>query len=979
MSSGARRPILILLSIAALGATCYGGWRLRETWRYQSALASIHDDVRAGLHATAARKLAELLTWKPDSDEARYLLGLCEKARGRVQAASQAWERVPSDSKFAAPAIRGLAALQVDQGRLADAERLLTLALKDPRVDGFELRRFLAPLYWQEGRPLAARQQLEANWERLNQAGRGGSEQAIEVVRLHIALSVGMSSIEENRSFLERAGRLAPADDRVWLGKANLATRLGEFDEAARWLGQCLERRPDDCSVWRARLEWALAAQRPAEASAALAHLPVESTMPWQVHKLAAWFAARRGDVTAEGRALERLIEANPDDTAPLDRLAELAIRAGQSARAAELRRRKTELDQIRTQYQNAFRRDQTVRDAEEMARLAEQLGRFFEAKVFVTVAASNGTPARDLAAALKRLQARGDSPAGPSSTLAEALGAEAQGALSTGVAVTSGALPSNSGASVQFQDDASAAGLIHVFDNGETSIHQIPEVSAGGIGLIDFDGDGWLDVYVLQGGPFPPPEMAAGSGDRLFRNRGNGTFEDVTRSAGLPLRSTGYGHGVAVGDIDNDGRPDLFVTRWRSYTLYRNQGDGTFRDVTVDAGLSGERDWPTSAAFADLDNDGDLDLYVCHYLKWDAVHPRLCKDSAGAAYISCDPRSSVAVPDHLFRNDGGRFTDVTAQAGVVDRDGRGFGVVAVDVDGDNRIDLFVANDLSANYLWRNQGGFRFEEQGLLAGVACNAHGGNQAGMGVAAGDVDGDGRPELAVTNFYNEATSLFLNLGGGQFADHTAAAGLALPTRDLLGFGIAFLDANNDGWLDLMTANGHVNDYRPAIPYAMPAQLLFGGPGGRFSDVSARAGSPFLTPHIARGLAIGDLDNDGRADAVMVAHNEPLVYFHNRTSGGHFIVLALEGTASNRDGVGARVVVEAGGSRQVAQRLGGGSFLSASDPRLLFGLGKATHVDRVEVRWPSGRVDRVGTLEADRAYRVREGDPKPIALRGW
>ena len=288
-------------------------------------------------------------------------------------------------------------------------------------------------------------------------------------------------------------------------------------------------------------------------------------------------------------------------------------------------------------------------------------------------------------------------------------------------------------------------------------------------------------------------------------------------------------------------------------------------------------------------------------------------------------------------------------------------------------MDLFVANDRSANYLFHNLGRFRFEEQGLIAGVACNAHGSNQAGMGVAAGDVDGDGRPDLAVTNFFDESTTLFHNLGGGQFADHTAAIGLAAPSRDRLGFGIAFLDVNNDGRLDLMTANGHVNDYRPEIPYAMPVQLLIGGPGGWLTDVTARAGPPFLVPHLGRGLAIGDLDNDGRVDALMVADNEPLVYLHNRTAGGHFLTIALVGTKSNRDGVGARVIVEAAGSRWVSQRLGGGSFLSASDPRLHFGLGPATRIDRLEVRWPSGQVDSFQNLDADKGYRFREGDPKP------
>ena len=489
--------------------------------------------------------------------------------------------------------------------------------------------------------------------------------------------------------------------------------------------------------------------------------------------------------------------------------------------------------------------------------------------------------------------------------------------------------------------------------------------MASGGVGLIDYDGDGFLDVYCVQGGHFPPrgtafqavnedhgqdarappprgtafqavneghgqdaratpdhgqdaratPDhgLADGTspGDRLYRNRGNGTFEDVTSRSGIAAMPRGYGHGVAVADYDNDGRPDLFVTRWRSYALYRNRGDGTFEDATRAAGLDGVRDWPTSAAFADLDNDGDLDLYVCNYGEWDPEHPLICKDPSGTIVMTCDPRRIRSLPDHLFRNDRGRFVNVTDEAGIVDRDGRGFGVVAADLDDDGRVDLFVANDSTANFLFRNKGGFRFEEIGHESGVAANAGGGYQAGMGVACGDVDGDGRLDLAVTNFYGESTTLFLNLGQGLFADHTAAAGLAAPSRHRLGFGVAFLDADNDGRLDLMTANGHISDQRPMFPYAMTPQLFVGGADGRLSDVSAGAGPPFQRLFVGRGLAVGDLDNDGLPDALMIAQNEPIAFFRNRTRAprGHFLVLHLEGTRSNRDAVGARVVVHAGG----------------------------------------------------------------------
>jgi hypothetical protein len=434
-----------------------------------------------------------------------------------------------------------------------------------------------------------------------------------------------------------------------------------------------------------------------------------------------------------------------------------------------------------------------------------------------------------------------------------------------------------------------------------------------------------------------------------------------------------GYGHGVAVGDYDNDGHPDLFVTRWGSYALYHNRGDGRFEDVTASAGLAGDRDWPTSSAFADFDGDGDLDLYVCHYLTWDAENPEVCRSPASGRVTVCEPARFAARPDHLFRNDGGRFIDVTKEAGIVDTDGRGLGVIAADFDEDGRLDLFVANDDTANFLFLNRGGMKFEEAGQASGVAASGGGGYRAGMGVARGDLDGDGRPDLAVTNFFGESTTFYQNLGGGLFTDRTAAIGLAAPSRYRLGFGIAFLDADDDGRLDLLTVNGHIVDERPEIPYAMPAQLMLGGADARLADVSAAAGPPFQVPRLGRGLAVGDLDDDGRVDAIVVGHEGPVAYFHNMGPGGHSITIRLEGTKSNRDAVGARLMLEADGRRQVADRLGGGSYQSASDPRLRFGLGAATRVDTLEVRWPSGRVDRFLRLPADAAYLVREGEAVP------
>ncbi|MGP0069621.1 MAG: tetratricopeptide repeat protein [Isosphaeraceae bacterium] len=427
----------VVLALAVLaGGLGYGGRRLWRAWRYRIALVEIQQQIQAQRYGAAARNLTALLAWEPGSDEAACLLGNCERARGRPQAADEAWARVPPSSGLAASAMMGRAGLLVDQGRLADVERLLTHALEDPRIDGFELRQFLAPLYWNEGRTEEARRLIEANWESLNRSGRSGSARAIkiELVRLHVNLSVGMSSVEMVRDFLEHAARSAPDDDRVWLGKANLAIRQGESEGASRWLDACLNRRREDVPIWRTRLDWALASGRVAEVREALEHLPAAESTPARIHRLAAWLAARRGDAASERQALERLIAADPGDGAALDRLAELALRDGQPDRADELRRRKARRDQLGLRYQELFLRNQTVRDAEEMARLAEQLGHSFEARAFWAVAMSVEPAREDLRAALARWERPAAPVAEPGQTLAEVLALELDAGAAPGL-----------------------------------------------------------------------------------------------------------------------------------------------------------------------------------------------------------------------------------------------------------------------------------------------------------------------------------------------------------------------------------------------------------------------------------------------------------------------------------------------------------------------------------------------------------------
>jgi enediyne biosynthesis protein E4 len=382
--SRGRRVLLLTVVTAAL--IC-GGWKLWELRRYRRAMAEIKQEIQAGRHGHAVRKLVMLSAWKPDSDEAAYLLGVCEKARGQAQAASQAWERVSPGSAFGARAIRGRMELLIGRGRLADAEELITQAMSDPRIDGSGFRLFLGLVYSLQGRVEEGERVIEACWDRLNEAGEGASELAILLVRLHIQLWRETPPVESVRSFLDQAARSAPEDDRGWLGKAKLAIRVGSYDEAARWLEACLRRRPHDIPVWRARLDWALATHRLADVRQALGHLPVEESTPAQVQRLTAWLAAHRGDLDSERRALERLVAVDPTDFAALDRLAAIAEKEGKSDRAGELRRKKTAIDRLQARYEKLDKRNQTMRDALEMASLAERLGHQFEAKVFLTIA----------------------------------------------------------------------------------------------------------------------------------------------------------------------------------------------------------------------------------------------------------------------------------------------------------------------------------------------------------------------------------------------------------------------------------------------------------------------------------------------------------------------------------------------------------------------------------------------------------------
>jgi hypothetical protein len=533
------------------------------------------------------------------------------------------------------------------------------------------------------------------------------------------------------------------------------------------------------------------------------------------------------------------------------------------------------------------------------------------------------------------------------------------------------------------FIESAEATGLRFTHVNGATGRYYLPEQMGAGVALFDYDNDGDLDVFLVQDGPLGP-EATSDAGDapisRLFRNdlarapagAPRLRFTDVTTRAGVGLRA--YGMGAAVGDYDNDGDIDLFVTTFGPDTLYRNNGDGTFADATKEAGVSDPL-WSTSATFLDYDRDGDLDLFVANYLDFTIAGNKTCTDSAGSRDY-CGPRVYRPAPDRLYRNDGGgRFTNVTESSGVARADGAGLGVVAGDYNRDGWLDLYVANDATPNQLWINRHDGTFVDEGLLSGAAFNVAGNPEGSMGIASGDFDRDGDEDLFVTNIAGETFVLYRNDGSGNFEDARVAAGLAAPTAASTGFGTDWFDYDNDGWLDLFVANGAVNlieaQRGQPSPFRMKNQLFHNDGNGRFSETSTAGGAAFQRAEISRAAAFGDLENDGDTDIVVTSSGGPVRLLLNQTgTQHHWLQVSLAQNARNRVGLGARVGLERDGQPALWRRVRtDGSYLAASEARVHFGLGPGAAVGAVVVEWPDGVWERWTGLAADRHLTLERG----------
>ncbi len=964
-SSFSKRHWRAALLLAIVAAVALAVWKLRRPGIDQ-LLTEAKRALDRGQPAVALARLDALLERDPSHGLARLYRGQLARDAGELDAALAHWEHIPDQ-----PATTGAVARYFEGTLLMELHRRREAEANLHRAA--ELNPDYLPPHERLVELGVSHMLRDQTRRELSEVGRLRSWTIDELVMYTVA-GERVTPADEGIRLMEEFLKADPDDLVSGLALARYYSAGEREDDALKLLQRLAKRFPNDERIVALEADELLRRGDLAAVHNLLAGCPLAPASHlsyWHIYGKY-WFET--GDWGKAADCLGEVVARDRENLPALYQYGTALARSGRQEQAAPYLARSELLDQLNREALRIPRRDSHQSAALppivlETARLLTEVERFQEAAWWYDQACALDPQNGAARSGRERAELLATAVAGRPPVITVIGDADARRLRvehAAGSTAAAGSPASASAGRITLRDVAQAAGLDFQYFNGQTGFKYLLESMGGGVAVLDFDGDGWPDLYFPDGCRLPYDVNDFSHCDRLYRNRGDGTFEDVTRQSGLG--DNRYSQGCAVGDYDNDGDPDLFVANFGQSALYRNQGDGTFLDITAEAGIQVDA-WSSSAAFADLDRDGNLDLYVVTYV--DSL--RVCRTNEGRI-TTCDPQNFNAVDDALFRNRGdGTLEDVSRSSGILVPNGKGLGIITADFDDDGWPDIYVANDGTPNFLFHNlgTGDMRFREQGLVAGAAVNGAGQAQAGMGIACADLDGDGLLDLFVTNFYLESSTLYLNLGGGLFQDHTRAAGLEAPTRHTLGFGTQAIDFDCDGWLDLVVANGHIDDYRfRDEPWKMPPQLFRNQGAANFAEISRSAGSYFQDEYLGRGVARLDWNRDGLPDVVVVHQDRNVALLQNETADpGHFVALELHGVTSNRDAIGARMRLTAGGRVLLIEICGGHGFYCANENRQFVGLGSSERLEALEVQWPSGRKDHWRDLPTRGCLTIVEG----------
>ncbi|MEX1028325.1 MAG: FG-GAP-like repeat-containing protein [Candidatus Paceibacterota bacterium] len=956
--AAARWAAVVVLIVATAGSFYYiRGGRLG----LGRQLKEIKLNLEAGNVAAARERLLDLHAADSQNAEVVELLVDIEQRSGNVSAAIEWLKRIPdapADRSARARQKAAQLAMQVGQARATES-----LALEAIRLDpGFvEPRQLLMRYYF----VLFQRQKLYEQGAILDQRDE---LQLQELMMCCVAQRAAWDDDEHVR-WLEQCMREDPENSLVRAALARYYANGDRHVAARRVLQDANATAPDAWWILLVRAEDLVGQGQFRVAFDILAQLPAAADSESRVWmaRAAVWNAL--GHTASARVALENAGKLDPYDSAPTYGAARILMRQGESEQAERLFARsqqQTDLMRLMGRLMEAanpaYERIEPVEETlRSTVRLFNELGMSREARIV----------ANELAA---RISDGADTTPPPLERDGSSLSFVSPGEL---VAVNQPKLsvsdPEAAGTDVtqrpelRLVDVSEQIGLTFRYDTGRSPYRWLMETLGGGVAVLDFDLDGWPDIYLTQGCALPVGQDRKANSNWLFRNLDGDQARDATELAGLV--HGGYGQGCAVGDYDEDGFPDLLICNYGETVLFQNRGDGTFANANSESGITNSG-WSTSATFSDVDHDGDLDLYVVRYLEapFDSLTP--CKFKG--AYTSCRPFNYEAAQDVFWENLGnGQFAERTSEAGFIAAPGKGLGVLIGDFDRQGRESIFVANDTTANFFFERTSASTFQENGIVSGLAVNRDGAAEACMGVASGDVDGDGRFDLFVTNFQGETNTLYRSLGKGEFVDDTQRAGLADSSRNMLGFGCQFLDIDCNGWLDLFVANGHLHDI------AQPAQLYYNQGGGRFREVSKDADRYFERPRMGRSVATLDWNRDRLPDLVVTYQVENVSLLLNQSTAGQRLSLRLIGSTSNRDAIGTQIRAHVGGRDSYFRVDRGGGYFAANDPQVIIGCGSAAEVDHLEVTWPSGEVASWQGVATGKAYVMIEGKGQLLLRR--